>query len=513
MGAIKEYRQRLKYQVSSAKAKTLQALLCSQFREGLGMSQTESRLLSYKIEDWMSCQKNLRAPNQIIICASEGTGSFSRKRKKSGSKNIILTIYDVEDLDIQLEFGLSAMQQNRIMRLIEEAYNQNTLLSAKQLTLLLNITPTSLRERLKRSRSVGLLVPIKGLSKKDRDNSAKFRSTWAIEKYLEKIPPAEIRKTLAMPKERFEAVMDSFSNLSDPSKVSLFKPNIDELSQWLLVKNKQSEKTGNFFSASLKQNIKENSWEDFSTYLMQDFNLSPVKLRAIKQISDEILSDVCAARADGDIIYWAVLSSTPAGVPLSAAKLVPVKLTIYDEQDVSCLTTDKDINRLSDIKFKKIARISAQAKAAGAYLTHADLSYLLGIHCSAISNILKANPTVVVPLRGVECDIGRAVTHRREIIKLYLDMHTETEIVSRTGHSYESVENYIKEFAAILALSERGLPVPLIRRITGRSVKLINTYMELIDKYSSSEYAFRFAHLRKVFNTHDFKKKDLGIKL
>ena len=510
MGQAKEYRSRLKYQVSSAKAKTLQALLASQFRDSLGMSETESRLLSYAIADFILSQDTLRGPNQIICAASYGAGSFARRYNTS--KNIKLTIYDAVDLDIQLEFGLAAMQQARIMRLVEEAYNQDSLLSAKQLTVLVNITPTSLRERLKNLRQLGLWIPVKGLGKKEREAGRKFASTWAIEKYNQKMPPAEIRKTLSMSKDRFESIMLSFTHLSDSSKRDLFKPNREELSQWLLVKNKQSKKTGNFFTVSLKQSKKETSWEDFSTYLVQDFSLSPIKLRAIKQITEEILSDVSAPRDNGDIIYWAVSASTPAGVPLSAAKLVPVKLTIYDEQDVSSLTTDKDINRLSGIKFKKIVRISTQAKVCGAYLTHADLSYLLGIHCSAISNILKANPSVAVPLRGAECDIGRGITHRKEIIKLYLDMHTETEIVSRTGHSYESVENYIKEFAAVLALSERGLAAPLIRRITGRSIKLVSTYMDLIDKYSEPQYAFRFAHLRKIFETHDFKKKDFLLK-
>ncbi len=94
------------------------------------------------------------------------------------------------------------------------------------------------------------------------------------------------------------------------------------------------------------------------------------------------------------------------------------------------------------------------------------------------------------------------------IIQLYLEMHTETEIVARTGHSYEAIENYIKEFAAVLVLSERGLTAPLIRRVTGRSIKLIYTYLDLIDEYSGAKYAFRFHHLRRVFQMHedDFKK-------
>jgi len=137
-----------------------------------------------------------------------------------------------------------------------------------------------------------------------------------------------------------------------------------------------------------------------------------------------------------------------------------------------------------------------------------DLGYLLGIHAEAISRLVKASPAVVVPLRGNSCDIGQGITHRRKIISLYLEMHTETEIVSRTGHSYESVENYINEFANIYVLCSRGMPLPLIRRVTGRSTRLINAYMELIDQYSGPEYAFRFSHLRQIFNMHNLKKNE-----
>jgi len=59
--------------------------------------------------------------------------------------------------------------------------------------------------------------------------------------------------------------------------------------------------------------------------------------------------------------------------------------------------TNRDINRVSDIKFKKAIRLSTQAKAAGACLTYADLGYLLGIHSEAISRLIKASPSLVVP--------------------------------------------------------------------------------------------------------------------
>jgi len=91
----------------------------------------------------------------------------------------------------------------------------------------------------------------------------------------------------------------------------------------------------------------------------------------------------------------------------------------------------------AEIKFQKILRYTTQAMHSGGYLTYADLGCLLGIH----------------------------ITHRKKIIRLYLEMHTE--IVACTGHSYEAIENYIREFAAVLVPAERGLTVPLIRRVTG----------------------------------------------
>lgn len=241
--------------------------------------------------------------------------------------------------------------------------------------------------------------------------------------------------------------------------------------------------------------------------LMADFALSPVKARALREIAEEMVGALSDSRPDEDVVYWAVGSTEPAGKPLDACRLVPVRLTLYDREDVPPPDVDRDLNRLSGIKFRKALRYATQAKHAGGYLTYADLGYLLGIHPEAISRLVRSHPAVAVPLRGAECDIGRGVTHRKKIIQLYLEMHTETEIVARTGHSYEAIENYIKEFAAVLVLAERGLTVPLIRRVTGQSVKLINTYLELIQEYSGPEYAFRLHHLRKVFELHEDELK------
>jgi hypothetical protein len=81
MGRAKEYRQRLKYQVASARKKTLESLLAVRFADELGMSETEARLLGYRTDRWILNQPGVRGPNQIIFNAVEGRESFSRRHK------------------------------------------------------------------------------------------------------------------------------------------------------------------------------------------------------------------------------------------------------------------------------------------------------------------------------------------------------------------------------------------------------------------------------------------------
>jgi len=454
----------------------------------------------------------VRGPNQILFNAVSGRDSFSRRHKTL--KRIRLTPYNIEDLDLELEFGLSTMQAGRILRLIEEAYRQDALLTAKQLTILCNITPTSLRGRLDGLRGEGIWAPVAGLSRAERERGGQLRSTWALVRYLDGQPLTEVRRTAALSREIFRHLLYRFSNAARLILDGKFTPHEPEETAWMTIVQAIPKKKLLPLLDEPGVPAPAKDWASFKTQLEADFAMSPVKIRAVRDIAEEILATLSAGRLDGDVVYWAVSSTEPAGKPLEACRLVPVKLTLYDPRDVPAPDVDRDINRLSNIKFQKILRYTTQAKYGGGYLTYADLGHLLGIHSEAISRLVRVTPGVTVPLRGVECDIGRGVTHRKKIIQLYLEMHTETEIVARTGHSYEAIENYIKEFAAVLVLAERGLTAPLIRRVTGRSVKLINTYLELIREYSGPEHAFRFHHLRRVFQMHEdeLKKTLRGVK-
>jgi hypothetical protein len=53
MGREKEYRQRLKYQVSCVRRKTLESQIASELRNELGFSPAEARLLSRRMAVWL----------------------------------------------------------------------------------------------------------------------------------------------------------------------------------------------------------------------------------------------------------------------------------------------------------------------------------------------------------------------------------------------------------------------------------------------------------------------------
>ena len=129
MGRAKEYRQRLKYTVSSARHKTLEQQLEVKLRSYLGLSKVESELLSDRISRWIVKGSNRLGVNQMLFRAAAGRDAFGRGIP-AARKEIALTVLDVEDLDLEEECGLASLQLGRILRLIEEADRQDSLLGA-----------------------------------------------------------------------------------------------------------------------------------------------------------------------------------------------------------------------------------------------------------------------------------------------------------------------------------------------------------------------------------------------
>ena len=198
-------------------------------------------------------------------------------------------------------------------------------------------------------------------------------------------------------------------------------------------------------------------------------------------------------RKEGQIIFTAVSSNVPPGVPVNEMDLVPAIITTYDSDD--CAVKDQ-----KELLEKRIVRITNEALNQGALLTQADIAILLGESTKTISRHIAAleENRELVPTRGKWKDIGPGVSHKKKILELYLKGYEYTEIERKTRHSGEAIMRYVKDFAKILLLTEDGFEDNELRLLTGLSEKTIQEYKELIETYSTEEYQERLEQLHEI---------------
>jgi hypothetical protein len=133
----------------------------------------------------------------------------------------------------------------------------------------------------------------------------------------------------------------------------------------------------------------------------------------------------------------------------------------------------------------------------------------LGVSISVIKDLMKKHEDKVIPTRGNIQDIGPGISHAEKIIKLYLEGYTETEIKLKTGHSYQSIENYLKKFTKVVGLIDLGLNLNQIRMSAKMTYNLAAKFREIYEKYNTEQYGWILAKIRNNFNQTVKKKKTI----
>jgi hypothetical protein len=208
-------------------------------------------------------------------------------------------------------------------------------------------------------------------------------------------------------------------------------------------------------------------------------------------------------RKNGEIIYYAVSENTGSGTPLSDTQLLPVKLTIFSQDDKK----PESPYNTSIRKWNKAERYSIQAKSQRATLSQYDLAFLLGVSLSVIKNLMKKHDDKLIPTRGNIHDIGPGISHAEKIIKLYLEGYTETEIKLKTAHGYKSIENYLKTFTKVVGLTDLGLNLNQVRMSAKITYNLASKFSEIYKKYNTRQYGWIMAKIRNNFNQTVKKKR------
>jgi hypothetical protein len=510
------YRQRIINQARSVQAKTLLNHMASEIRARREISTEEAQLIALDALRYLEKELLILSPGQVEMPLIEGlTSHFRQPRSGQAEKMVNLTILSDEDAQLLEEFGTRVMQQNRLARLIEEAYLKEAMLDGNRLCLLMPLTLVALRERLKPLWEMGVTLPLAGLTKKTRAKMNTHRPVLAIKRYLEGEELKQIRLELAISKLSWSKWWQSFQEtvLFDNEKSETLADHLD-LPTYIISGFKEiystlkdspflKERLGKL-KATTKTLDTIDEQDRLEKKLLSDhgYSLASAKL-FMQELRDLALSLKQSGRQPGQIITFGVAADEPPGRSLSEAHLKLVRLDYISADDWSLVMRTS----AADLKWQRLMRLCTQSYEQGVALSLADLAHLLGISVDGVQKSIKKHDDVILPTRGRVADMGSTLSHSEKIISLYMDGYTETEIKRRTGHSYDSIERYIFDFARVTCLQERGMPVNLIRQALSMSKRVVTKYLELYERFNAPDFSFRMARIRKMIDgLEDLKK-------
>jgi len=182
----------------------------------------------------------------------------------------------------------------------------------------------------------------------------------------------------------------------------------------------------------------------------------------------------------GQIVWNAVSIKTRADSP--NVRLIPVTLTMIDQQDIKQLTSGV---QMSEIMKQAIARITMEAYNQGALLSMRDIGLLTWRSGSAISQYRKLyekEQSVTLPHTGSLQDMGSCVSHKSIIIKkVAVDKKDPLTVAQETNHSIWAVDRYIKDFNRVRLCHQDGKDREFISLATGLNKIVVNEYLKIIE--------------------------------
>jgi hypothetical protein len=219
----------------------------------------------------------------------------------------------------------------------------------------------------------------------------------------------------------------------------------------------------------------------FMNEMVSGLNCSPFEAESIVEKVHEIytpLLETSQAFKPGQIQVMVIDASVAPNVPLAKAKQRLVTLTLHAGAE------DIEIRKQGSVpvlRQKRMYRMCQEAFQQGGLLTLEDLANLFNCGVRTLVNDLAAlrKEKIVPPLRSTIKDMGRAITHRRLIITLWLQGFEYSEIARKACHSVDSVANYVDKFKRCVALFSSGFDLHTVALMVKLSTPLTQEFQHI----------------------------------
>lgn len=184
----------------------------------------------------------------------------------------------------------------------------------------------------------------------------------------------------------------------------------------------------------------------------------------------------------GQLVWMAVPTDEypKKGKSLAETRMKPVVLSFVTDDDIAHIAYGFDSKTL---RKKRLERWIYEAFDQGALLTNLDLALLLGVCDAVVSQYVQEiqKEGKLLPTRGNIHDLSGAITHKREIITLYLEGYLTPEIAIKTHHAAESVDRYIRDYHRVEMLWKHGVrDLDEITQLIRLSKRVVQQYVDLL---------------------------------
>ena len=184
----------------------------------------------------------------------------------------------------------------------------------------------------------------------------------------------------------------------------------------------------------------------------------------------------------GQLVWMAVpVDELPAkGKSIVKTRMKPVILTYLASEDIQTIRNGFTSRQL---RINRMVRWCEEAYDQGALLTQLDLAVLLNVCDAVVSDYVNEYQGAsgrILPTRGNIHDLSGAITHKREIIALYLQGFLTPTIARKTRHSKEAVDRYIRDYENVKLVRTATDDVDNISQITHLSKRVVRQYLDLI---------------------------------
>lgn len=222
--------------------------------------------------------------------------------------------------------------------------------------------------------------------------------------------------------------------------------------------------------------------QQFLQEIVQGLSCSPFEGKAVLDAVYRVYGhyfETSTSLKPGQVRMQVLATEARAGQSIAESPQVMVVLTVNDEKEDLGIREQGGVVAL---RRHKIERLCREAFDQGGLLTVEDLAYRIlncgeRTICRDLACFRKTD--IVIPLRSTVQDIGRTLSHRLSIIKLWAQGKEYSEISRQAYHSLKAVQNYVDKFKRTVLLSREGYDATHISFLLRLSTPLVEQYLEL----------------------------------